>query len=676
MEKEIKNINIPNTSVQKEKRETKREMLYEKIDKKVDIIENTRNFVKNISSLEPTDFEKECQNEMGSIKEFFDPDIQNKYLEVNELDGKCENLHKQLQLREREIEEEIEKLSEEKYRELYGEEKGLWDWKIIEELLEKDEKYQNIDILLRETQSEINSLIKNDDVKFLRQMGRFFGSVAKKRKQVFATKEQYKVDPEKFWEALYEEIEELKDIEKDKIEISFSGLNINLIFPKNEFAKIRTDKRISGFHRSFTVFNFIKDGPDKNDTINHEENHNLSESFTDPFGSLGDFSKDVESLNRLKELRAPAFMINNGKKAIERKIKNYIYNFSHEIIADIDSIPKGDIHTFLFTFLRAYDKTVSSLRKIEDADVKNKIKNVLSQTEERFIEYIDRLSMAFFIANKLGGEKDQEKLKYAIILFGPDKLRKAEKYIRNRVGEKNYDMLINLRSFLGKGSYFNHFLQFVERYGKDEKLKKSELLHAILGERSSTMLRRAMAEKSISASFFHLHNIKRLFKLVVEIDSDNVKKISSLIEKEKIGQLEYIDFYEAVDDDPSLLKMDNILELDKNLKYIAEKLSVPEFGSLVEERLAYYFFDRNYEKAMRMDNFSELESIYQNWPLSKEVFKRQILNTIEFLLSDYEDYQNKDYTEKTIKTSNYWIFLTKIGMDKEAEEALNKIEEK
>jgi hypothetical protein len=216
----------------------------------------------------------------------------------------------------------------------------------------------------------------------------------------------------------------------------------------------------------------------------------------------------------------------------------------------------------------------------------------------------------------------------------------------------------------------------VERYGKDEKLKKSELLHAILGERSSTMLRRAMAEKSISASFFHLHNIKRLFKLVVEIDSDNVKKISSLIEKEKIGQLEYIDFYEAVDDDPSLLKMDNILELDKNLKYIAEKLSVPEFGSLVEERLAYYFFDRNYEKAMRMDNFSELESIYQNWPLSKEVFKRQILNTIEFLLSDYEDYQNKDYTEKTIKTSNYWIFLTKIGMDKEAEEALNKIEEK
>jgi hypothetical protein len=79
---------------------------------------------------------------------------------------------------------------------------------------------------------------------------------------------------------------------------------------------------------------------------------------------------------------------------------------------------------------------------------------------------------------------------------------------------------------------------------------------------------------------------------------------------------------------------------------------------------------------MGTDNFSELESIYQNWPLSKEVFKDQILYTIEFLLADYEDYQNKNYTEKTIKTSNYWIFLTKIGLDKEAEEALNKIEEK
>jgi len=576
----------------KEKRELERQALYERIDQKVEMIRDVRIFVKNSSSLGFDDFREECLKKMETIKAFFDQSVIDKFSELIKLGETRKSLEKQLELRKEEIAKEIYDLSDEefekRYQEIHGDSPEDFfdrDW-FVEMTCDEDKKYKSIDEALNKADNQIFSLLKNDDVDFIKKFNDFFADIISKRGLVIKAEGRYKADPVKF-------LRNFENIRTDKIEVLFSGINVNIIIPPEDFLKIFPDKICDGFHRSASIYNFIKDRDGKEGTINHEENHNLAESFVPSplVDFLRQFNIRLDRLNKLVEAKAPKCILDATIDLLEMTITRYTNDYFNEIVADIDRIPDREIKTFLAKFLNSYEDIVDLLDEIGDDEIRRRIFKNLEVTEKPFIEYIDKLSIIFLAINKFGNEEDREKIKGAIILFGPNNLYKVEKYARHILGEEVYDALLAFRPLLGDESYFKELSRFsrsLDSEGYSAKDRFEQIIWGtVLDNTPNKRLNRSMVRKKIPASFFNPNNLKKLNELLETLDGaeekdDQLKTLSQLIERSFI---ESIDFLKIFKDNPSLFNLDTALEMEKYLKNIGNKLGIPEFGELIKKKV-------------------------------------------------------------------------------------------
>jgi hypothetical protein len=624
-----------------EERRIKIENLYKKIESKISIIRDIRNFVNEISSLSPEDFDRRCQEKTESIKRSFSEDTRALFSKVVELYEKYEELTRQLVLKE---------------------ESGDSDKEL------SDQRYDELEREIEEIEAEISGILKNDDVRFLMQVKKFFENISVKRRYVYMMEKLYRENPEKFWERVVSIVKGLETVDKNKIVVLFSGISINLILPEEEFNKINPN--VSGFHIYGSAYNIIRDGPMKEETIRHEENHNISESLYPYFNF--DFVEGIEQLKRMEKI-APDIVLNRFKEKVKKMIKNYADNFSYELIADIDAIAEEGIFTFLFKFLRLFKKAIFLIREIENTNMKSELYMALIESSKIFVEYIKKLSIIFFVVKELGTKEDIEKIKAVIVLFGPKRLSKVERYVKYLIGSLKYEIILRLHPFLGEKVYFKQ-IQLLLKKRRDSR--KARLLEHIMGEYHPIDL---FEIKFSFLSFFRLDNIKKLTTALLTLKTRNkedynelLKWLRGLIDEKVLIELENMDIDEIFDKDPSLLEFDTFFELYSSIKFVINELSLSILDKFIEERLPYFFFYKHYEGAIKSDNFEELEIIYNKWPDKRYLFNEVLLTIIEdgVVFEDYAVFHNKIYSKETIKESNFWRFLSKIGLDKMAEDRL------
>jgi hypothetical protein len=463
----IENIKIVH---QPKKQESERirikELLEQKIDGKIKIINEAKNLVKENRDLEFSEFEKKLKEFFDNVKKCFGNDFEKDYEEYQKLREKINIILS----REMDISEE-ELLLDYSLGEIEENDLSEEDKKIIENS-KKDEEIENEYFEKR-----------NEDFSFLDSLDNFLEDIKRKKEITESLKSSYKEEGFSAIEQSFpEDISVLSKEEKEKIKIEFRGFSVNVIFTNEIFEKF-FGKGCSGMHFTGTVFNSILETSRIKKTIEHEENHLLSNSFVSNVVYSKDLIESIKSkiknFNELKNLEAPDTILENSKKSIMEKMEKYFsVNFS-ELIADMDFLPIGDkIRNYLYQFKLSIDELELFVENLEDKDSKIDFYSSIDKLEEKFIKRTNNLIDIFFIANETGFEEDA---KGAMLLFKGNN-GKIERYLKNKVGNTRYELIKSLRTLIketeenkvvirGKKSVEQYLLMYI--FGS---IKKSDKL--------------------------------------------------------------------------------------------------------------------------------------------------------------------------------------------------------
>lgn len=614
-------------------RERRREVLYEKIEEKVGIIKDIRGLSEEWANLDVEEIKKACQEKMKNIKSYFPGEVVDKDSKLELLKLKEEELTKQFGATEDKIallENKKEKGEVIDEKELKGLEKKS------DELM--DQQYEISDV--------ISLLKKDDDVLFLSRVKDFFDGLIEKRKQTIQAEEAYKKDPGGFLKNLLQ-LKSKRD--KTEIEVRFSGYSVNLILPPEDFKSItRQPPTVYGGHIPETIFNIIKDHPNKEETIVHENNHNLSESFVKKRTSLDLLKKRlnncVERLERLKGWRAPSVIIEKEENLIKKAIEEYIFKTFDEVIADIDRIAEGGITTFLSHFEEVTKRVYQFGQNLENKETKEIILGAYEKMQDRFVDFISELSTSFFVARKIDRIED---VKAAVILFKPEQMiRKLPKFTKHLAGEDNYEIYSGLEVSLTGG----RFIRDIEASGAG-----LELLAAVFGEeipQAKIDLAKKLKDKKSITHFFGLNNVKKLSRLLqkseikINITDEDLKNFTNWLIMTSASSV-----FRA---NKELLGLENFSQVNECLRNIAERLDFPQLSDFGEKELAHCFCSLQLKAAIKSNNFQELDAIYKKWKGS-EVLTESFTRAIKSFSK----------THKIEKKSLFWQWFKEKVLDKE-----------
>lgn len=623
--------NVPAVGSLAEKRMEKRDSLYAKVDGKVDAIIETRQFIEEIKDLGVDEYEKACEFKLKSIQEGFDVSVQEKAGKKRALLIKLHDLYRQQDK--------------------------------LEEGMEEFEKYESKEVneLFKEIESiygELGKLEGNDDVDFLLEMESFFRGAAVKRKSVLRVQQEISKDPD--WMVKYfAKVFDMSQIPKEEMKIEISGININ-IFLKPEHFKKFIDKKCAGLHMKGTVFNFIKMRDNQDMAVNHEENHGLSEMFAKENKYSHNFIAEIKSeisgiieWQKDKPLAISRNVIESKKRRIIKDMRGYMFENFDEIIADIDNLAEGKLNTYLSNFLRAIGEIHVLIDQMENGDVRSLLEKNLHLMKENFISHLNKISQIFFASSKIG---KKEEAKAATILFGPENLRKISRHMESY--DERYQLYEYLQPVISGGS----FIRNLDGYRK--KAPEAALLEEIFGKNREEAFR----DKIIKGSFFDFFRTKNIKKLAGYLDSKEKFELDLTDKYLIIESLDWIlaDVGEIFKKDASLYDVKNILEYDRELKNISQKLGIKPLENFVENYLSYNFMYFQIEKAMIADNFEELKKTYDSWTLDKKFINEALLDYFGngFAADDYSDMHGVEYNSETIKESKYYKFLESTGLDK------------
>lgn len=250
-----------------EQRIEKREQLFNKIEKKIMLVNELRDFVikrRNLSYDElGGEFERKKQEMINS----------------EELDFITEDFNDKLALFE-------DKRS--KFFELSLEMSGL-NYNISEGKLDKDDNdYQEKNKELLALQLELKKSKADNDLMFNFELENFFSSLLEKRKNIIQMQKLYEEDKEKFFNKIISLKDGLDEIDRNDFNIDFDGgYDLSIELKNEDFDKIKGYENSNAFNTGLIGIGenlraiFIRDKKGKEDTLKHERNHTLSDSFTD-----------------------------------------------------------------------------------------------------------------------------------------------------------------------------------------------------------------------------------------------------------------------------------------------------------------------------------------------------------------------------------------------------------
>lgn len=601
-----------------------REVLYDKVEKKVQSILELRRFVDSNAIFDIKALDADLENLVGRIKNDIGSEKIDKYAaflekrkRLKEIACLEDEIRDQIYVHsddDEEYDDEGDSESDSEtnvYDLVYVPNKGL------------EEELEKLDAESIELSAEIDAIEEDDDVVFFSSLDGLKHMLIRKRDQVLSYKEKIEGDQSFVSDTILKEVEL-----EGEAEVQISTFSVNIILSPEDYRKIRGDSS-NGTHYRNSVINLIKDRPGKDATIRHEENHNISESFvSEPMyidGLIRKLQDGASRLDRLNDMGVPDILICHEKDVIKSYISNYYRNNFSEIIADIDRLPSGDMVTFLHNYEDAERKLSSFSAGLRDKDFRSEIDNKIEEMENKFIRYFFDLSNIFYFANKI---VKTEEAKALIVLFGNGKgVRKVERHLKHY--DSRFDDFTLLRRFTGEMDYM-------------KGLRKSDLLSVIFGKNYAVMA----GDKSYNASLEFgvklgdFDDIKRIRDLVLSgfVDVEGGKLMEGRLREmeEEFFNLDNFDFLnnsiDAYRDTIGCLKeICDHYELDQerveHMKYglfscyIESKFAANDFEEL-EKRFVGDF--ENYFGANIMKNCITEEIKYRYLTKNNKIRKKQL----------------------------------------------------
>ncbi|MGW8184936.1 MAG: hypothetical protein ACWGHO_02390 [Candidatus Moraniibacteriota bacterium] len=415
----------------------KKENLYEKVEMKIQTILDFRKLAENNINQSPDEFAGSLNSGLEDVKKKLGAEkiaqyelLQEKRLKKFELDERVYELLSILypDSESDDDDSEIKTLSAD---EIAAEKEAHAEYEIL------DEEANNL-------HNEIRKMEEDDDLVFISELETFTQSMLQKKKRTLKLLERIGEKEENISDVIFSGYEF-----KEAPKILSAGICINIILSPEDYKAIRGGNS-SGTHLHGQPINIIKDTFGKESTIRHEENHNISESFAPNVMYIDSFIKGLESkVVRIGNDIYPDFYIEDMKQRVEREIASYYKWNYHEILADIDRLPEGDMSTFLYNYSRAERKIRLFADGIEDKEFSKRLHQKIDEMETNFLTYFNNLSNIFYAANKMG---KTEETKALMVLFGNGKgIRKIERQLRHY--DPSYDNLVLLRRFTGELDY-------------------------------------------------------------------------------------------------------------------------------------------------------------------------------------------------------------------------------
>lgn len=301
-------------------------------------------------------------------------------------------------------------------------------------LLSNDNVYFTYEILqqinhLVEQKTEhdrLRSLYETDMPHFKYWVNRFF---EKKYRTSLSDKPVYRAGFSKF----------LKDVR-------FDGFSVTLVFDK----KIRSRGDISGIHgaryKNTNIILLFTDSPDT--TEKHERNHVVFSPLSQNRIVYGNefvhgVITDLQQEDAIKRIAPDGVEARTKTDVVKRRIKWYSNKLNGELLADLDRIfDSGGIQGFYPHF----DEAVANLKisilydeSILNEDEQKTVAGFIQELEDKIENIINALQRIRHVATK---KNIIQEAKCAILLFEGD-IRKVERYVRNKVGEDVYKVIIS-----------------------------------------------------------------------------------------------------------------------------------------------------------------------------------------------------------------------------------------
>lgn len=603
--------------------------------------------------------EQKVEGKIKIIQELWSLALENKNLPLEEFGNSMMEFKKDfMDYFNDDLKEEYEKLKKHEKEKEEIEIKMYYNEECNDE--EVNDMVEKLDIL-----NEKIYKLSSEDLLFLKNVNDFINNIVLKRYEVDELEKAYKKGgADEFFQKLGRNpTADLSSEERKRIEINFSGHCVNLILPKDVYKKISNDVS-TGCHYTGTVINLISDTPNKDRTIRHEENHNLSESFVEQVIYSDSFLEEINSrINRIEKLRnlgATEAMIKNEMSNIKGVISNYVFKNFSELVADINEPSRENIRNYFSQFLRTVNDLDVFIGEVKDEELKKELSLGVNKLEKEFIKHIEKLANIYFVSNNTGNNED---MKGAILLFGHDKINKVERYLKSKIGKDKYNTIESIRPISGeRNAYFSGI-----RSSRTSAEKTLDNIFGVEAERSEKIISILNKDKE---DFFKGGNLEKLISdlnALKNTDQEAFKQVVSLISKEEILNNEGAKLFVR-----KMRNIEELVEMDRLLKKLGKTIDVPELSNQVEEIYLSEYVDELYNISLADDDFEELVELFKgdyfNMRSSKKYIEEILSVDIEFLIDDLPDYCDND-----IKRTKFWDFIKTIGLENEASKAHDSI---
>lgn len=495
-----------------EQRVEKRDQLYEKIEAEIHAILNFKKIAGNSDIVSREEFFQSLDDQRDDIRKKFDPSVLEKY-------ERFLKLEEQYDLSMRVHTEKTERMYLDPDENSDVEE---LDAEIIEQLT------QEIDVLeedLEDLQTEMFELSMDDNIVFLTKIDSFVEDMKAKKVLASTISQEFQENPTtvRRWLHGYKP--------KDSVDAKVTNVSVNFIVSSSDFEEMH-GTGADGFHIVSNPINIIKEGEGAESVIQHEENHNLSESFVSSTHYTDNLSADLEkTFGRISEGKKYDHMImkqfvERDKRKIRRTIANYHQMNFQEIIADVDRLPSGEMNTFLVN----YAETETALKRFvkkyrnDDEEFFETVLSDIKKMEENFVKYFYSLSNIFYVAKQIG---KIEEAKALVILFGDSSnIRKVERHLRHY--DQHYDDHVTIRRFTGEFDYM-------------KKLRKDNSIVKIFKNIFDIGEKRNKVSDEYGIAFDDLNGLKKVEECVAVTSSEDqkkaiLKKIQNFAIEEDINQ--------------------------------------------------------------------------------------------------------------------------------------------
>jgi hypothetical protein len=296
---------------------------------------------------------------------------------------------------------------------------------------------------------------------------------------------------------------------------------------------------------------------------------------------------------------------------------------------------------------------------MSEGDLGQLLDESVKKMKTLFADYISRLSTIFFSAKRLG---IVDKAKAAIILFKPDQLNKIERQLD--CDHPTYKIFKAMQPLIAD-TYFESVNSKIRRYRSDPD---REFIVDMFGRdaiNESYDVIDMLDVRNRPSNFFRNDNISSLAEALNDSESRvGLDDSDKLAIKDGLKNFDWDAFSDLLDSDRDLKQVDGLQNWYQNLKRISDYFEIPELMDM-GEFLVGTFVIREYNQAIKKDDFSTIEDIYSRWQGDKTPLDTTLIAVYhDLLLRDYRAELGKKYDANTIKESEFWKLLQKFGLDR------------